>query len=157
MNALRTEHKKITEAIDIANRDGKLSAQKKAQEIVAAAEKKAQDIMVTAEVEAINRVAVAERRLAELGSERNTIAEYVKSIRVIVGAAVAAPEPAKKTAAAKRSKPRAVAAPEPVKKTAAAKRSKPRAVAAPEPAKTAAPAKRSKPRAVAQRQDSAAS
>jgi hypothetical protein len=109
VSALRTEHKKITEAIGTANREGKLSAQKKAQEVVAAAETKGREIMAAAEVEATNRVAAAERRLAELRSERDTIAEYVESLRAIVGAAVAAPEPAKKAAAAKRSKPRAVA------------------------------------------------
>jgi hypothetical protein len=65
--------------------------------------------MAVAEVEATNRVAAAERRLAELRSERDTIAEYVESLRAIVGAVVAAPEPVKKAAAAKRSKPRAVA------------------------------------------------
>jgi chromosome segregation ATPase len=108
VGALRTEHKKITDAIDQANRDGKISAQQKAQEVVAAAKAQARDIIRLAEEEAVTRVAAAERRLTELRSERNTIAEYVESLRTIVGAVLEAPAPAKRPTRAKRSKPPAV-------------------------------------------------
>jgi hypothetical protein len=109
VSALRTEHKKITDAIDQANRDGKISAQQKAQDVVAAAETQARDIIRVAEEEATTRVAAAERRLTELRSERNTIAEYIESLRTIVGAVLEVPAPAKQPARPKRSKPRAVA------------------------------------------------
>jgi chromosome segregation ATPase len=108
VSALRTEHKKITDTIDQANRDGKTSAQQRAQEVVAAAESQARDIIRVAEEEATTRVAAAERRLTELRSERNTIAEYIESLRTIVGAVLEAPAPAKQPARSKRSKPRAV-------------------------------------------------
>jgi DivIVA domain-containing protein len=106
--ALRTEHQKITEAIDEANRTGKVEAQKKANDVLAQAETRAEEIIRSAESEATGRVAAAERRLLELRSERDTIAEYVESLRTIVGAVLDAPAPAKKVAVAKRSKPRAV-------------------------------------------------
>ena len=106
--ALRGEHKKITAAIDEANRSGKLDAQARAAQLVADAEQKAREIIQVAEQEATSRVAAAERRLIELRSERDTIAEYVESLRTIVGAVLDAPAPKKARAASKRSKPRAV-------------------------------------------------
>lgn len=106
--ALRGEHKKITAAIDEANRSGKLDAQARAAQLVAGAEQKAREIIQVAEEEATSRVAAAERRLIELRSERDTIAEYVESLRTIVGAVLDAPAPKKARTASKRSKPRAV-------------------------------------------------
>jgi hypothetical protein len=75
---------------------------------VAVAEEKAREIIRVADEEATARVAAAERRLIELRSERDTIAEYVESLRSIVGAVLDAPAPKKAAAASKRSKPRAV-------------------------------------------------
>ena len=106
--ALRGEHKKITAAIDEANRSGKLDAQARAAQLVADAEQRAREIIQVAEEEATSRVAAAERRLIELRSERDTIAEYVESLRTIVGAVLDAPAPKKARTASKRSKPRAV-------------------------------------------------
>ena len=106
--ALRVEHQKITAAIDEANRSGKLDAQSQAAQLVAEAEEKARDIIRVADEEATTRVAAAERRLIELRSERDTIAEYVESLRTIVGAVLDAPAPKKAVASSKRSKPRAV-------------------------------------------------
>lgn len=109
LTALRAEHKKITDAIETANSDGKLEAQKKATAVVAQAQKKAREIIRSAEDEATARVAAAERRLIELRSERDTIADYVESLRAVVGAVVDKPAPVKKASSAKRSKPRATA------------------------------------------------
>lgn len=116
LSELRKEHKKITEAIELANQNGKVDAQKKAAAIVAESQRKAREIIQAAEEEATSRVAAAERRLIELRAERETIADYVESLRTIVGAVLDAPAPAKKVAAAKRSKPRAV---EPQRRSAA--------------------------------------
>ncbi|MDP5129178.1 MAG: hypothetical protein NWP37_05340, partial [Pontimonas sp.] len=104
LKALRTEHQKITAAIEEANRSGKHTAQSEAAQLVAEAEEKAREIIRVADEEATARVAAAERRLIELRSERDTIAEYVESLRSIVGAVLDAPAPKKAAAASKRSK-----------------------------------------------------
>jgi len=109
LTALRTEHKKITAAIAEANKNGQLVAQQEAAATVAAAEQKAADIILAADREGAARVAEAERRLVELRAERDTIAQYVESLRAVVGAVVNAPTPVRKETRAKRSKPRAVA------------------------------------------------
>lgn len=109
LSALRKEHQKITAAIDEANRSGKVEAQSKAAELISEAENQAREIIQRAEEEATSRVAAAERRLIELRSERDTIAEYVESLRTIVGGVLEAPAPKKVASASKRSKPRAVA------------------------------------------------
>jgi cell division septum initiation protein DivIVA len=92
---LRKEHEKLIAAIDVANRTGKNSAQKAARETIAAAEARAALLILQAEEEATNRVAAAERRLVELRAERNTIADYIESLRTVVGEAFAVTKPPK--------------------------------------------------------------
>jgi cell division septum initiation protein DivIVA len=99
---LRKEQKKIVAAIDEANRTGKNSAEKTATETIAAAEARAALIIRQAEDEATNRVAAAERRLVELRAERDTIADYIESLRTVVGKVLAvtkAPVPARSSRA----------------------------------------------------------
>ena len=93
--SLRKEHEKLIAAIDKANRTGKNSAQKAARETIAAAEARAALIIREVEEEAINRVAAAERRLVELRAERDTIADYIESLRTFVGKALDATKPKK--------------------------------------------------------------
>lgn len=106
LQELRKEHKKLIAAIEEANRNGKVDAQRDADKTIAEAEARAQEIIRLADVEATARVAAAERRLVELRGERDTIAEYVESLRAIVGATLAAPKPmpTKKASGSKRSK-----------------------------------------------------
>jgi hypothetical protein len=89
LTGLRKEQKKIIAAIEEANRTGKNSADKAASETIAAAEARAVLIIRQAEDEATNRVAAAERRLVELRAERDTIADYIESLRAVVGEALA--------------------------------------------------------------------
>jgi len=91
--ALRGEHKKLIAAIEQANISGKTAAQKAAAQTIKAAEDKAADIVSAADEEATRRVAAAERRLVELRAERDSIAEYVESLRTIVGAALTVNQP----------------------------------------------------------------
>ena len=56
-----------------------------ASEKIAAAEARAALLIRQAEEEATNRVAAAERRLVELRAERDTIADYIESLRAVVG------------------------------------------------------------------------
>lgn len=91
--ALRREHKKLITAIEEANISGKTAAQKAASQRIKEAKDQAAHIVSAAEEEATNRVAAAERRLVELRAERDSIAEYVESLRAIVGAAVKAQKP----------------------------------------------------------------
>jgi cell division septum initiation protein DivIVA len=86
---LRAEQKKIIAAIDAANRSGKNSAEKAALDTIAAAETRAAAIVRRGEEEATTRVAAAERRLVELRAERDTIADYIETLRVVVGKSVA--------------------------------------------------------------------
>ncbi len=110
VSALRTEHKKITEAIDTGKPRWKtLSSEEGSRGRRSCGDARLATSSRAAEEEATTRVAAAERRLTELRSERNTIAEYIESLRTIVGAVLEAPAPAKRPARAKRSKPRAVA------------------------------------------------
>ncbi len=108
LGALRQEHQKITAAIDEANRSGKAQAQAESAELITQAQKQAREIVEAAEHEATSRVAAAESRLVELRAERDTIAEYVESLRAIVAGALEAPRPKKSQKSSKRSKPRAV-------------------------------------------------
>lgn len=99
LTALHGEHQKLIAAIDEANRSGKTASQKAAAQTIKDAHDEAAKILSAADKEATNRVAAAERRLVELHVERNSIAEYVESLRTVVGAALAAakPEAPKKT------------------------------------------------------------
>lgn len=84
----RKDLHKITDAIDGANRYGKLEASKQAQKTLADAQQQGAEIILEAEGEATARVAAAERRLVELRAERDTISEYVESLRSIFGNAL---------------------------------------------------------------------
>jgi cell division septum initiation protein DivIVA len=85
---LRADHRRILAAIEEANLTGKLAATRNAQKIVLEAEKRALEILRKADVEATQTVAGAELRLVELAAERDTIAQYVRSLRTIVGKVV---------------------------------------------------------------------
>jgi len=85
LEGVRDEHRKITEAIIELNNSGKAEAEQRAREIVAEAEVKARVIVSEANKQADESVAAAEKRLIELRAERDTIAEYVQSLRSVVG------------------------------------------------------------------------
>jgi len=94
LTQLRSEQKKILAAIEESNRLGKSASERAAQSALRTAEDKATQIVATAENEATARVAAAERRLVELRVERNTIAEYVESLRAVVAKVLDVPTPA---------------------------------------------------------------
>ena len=108
---VRREHKKILDAIEEANQTGRTEADRESKKMMADAKKLAAKIVRDAEDDATARVAGAEQRLIELRAERNTIAEYVSSLRTIVGKVVVTEEKAANKAkpATKRAKPRATA------------------------------------------------
>jgi cell division septum initiation protein DivIVA len=85
---LRADHRRILAAIEESNLSGKLDATRHAKKTVVDAEKQALDIIRMADVEATQTVAGAEQRLVELAAERDTIAQYVQSLRTIVGKVV---------------------------------------------------------------------
>lgn len=85
LEGLRAEHKAINEAIIELNTAGKANAEEEARAIVATAEEKARTIVAEATQQAEETVAAAEKRLTELRAERETIAEYVESLRSVVG------------------------------------------------------------------------
>ena len=85
---LRADHRRILAAIEEANLTGKLAATRNAQKTILAAEKRAHEILRKADVEATQTVAGAEQRLVELAAEQNTIAQYVQSLRTVVGLVV---------------------------------------------------------------------
>ena len=112
---LRKEQKKIIAAIDDANRTGKSSAEKAANEKIAAAQARAALMIRQAEDEATNRVAAAERRLVELRAERDTIADYIESLRAVVGKILAvtkAPTPVRSSRARQSTSRKAVKQPD---------------------------------------------
>jgi len=85
LEALREEHRKTSEAIIELNNSGKADAEVKARELVVEAEEKARTIVAEATRQADESVAAAEKRLIELRAERDTIAEYLQSLRSVVG------------------------------------------------------------------------
>lgn len=99
LTKVRREHKMILVAIDKANQTGRTEADRESKKIVADAKKIAAQVVAHAETDAMARVAAAEHRVIELDVERNTIAEYVSSLRAIVGKVVATEEKASKKAA----------------------------------------------------------
>lgn len=109
LTGLRDEQKKILAAIDEANRLGKDAAEKSASATLSAAENRAADIIRAAEIEATTRVAAAERRLVELRVERDTIADYIESLRAVVGKALTVEAPAPATSRPSQSSSRKAA------------------------------------------------
>jgi hypothetical protein len=109
LTALRDEQKKIISAIDTANRMGKNAAEKAALQTVGKAEDRAADIIRQSEIEATARVAAAERRLVELRAERDTIAQYIESLRVVVGDALGVAAPTVKKPVLKQANSRKAA------------------------------------------------
>jgi len=85
---LRADHRSILAAIEKSSVTGKLASARQANATVVKAEKRASEILRKADVEATQNVASAEKRLVELGVERDTIAQYVQSLRSIVGKVV---------------------------------------------------------------------
>jgi regulator of protease activity HflC (stomatin/prohibitin superfamily) len=98
LTKVRREHKMILVAIDEANQTGRTEADRESKKIVADAKKIAAQVVAHAETDAMARVAAAEHRVIELDVERNTIAEYVSSLRAIVGKVVATEEKASQKA-----------------------------------------------------------
>jgi len=90
---LRSEQKKILQAIEESGRLGKSEAERNAIKALRVAKAKASEIISAAESEATSRVADAERRLVELRAERDTIAEYIEGLREAVTALLNAPTP----------------------------------------------------------------
>lgn len=85
VEALRVEHKRISDAIIELNANGRAEAEAQARAVIAEAEEKARRIVVEASAQADEKVVAAEKRLIELRAERETIAEYVESLRKVVG------------------------------------------------------------------------
>ncbi len=85
LEALREEHRKTSEAIIELNSTGRAEAEQAARTIIAEAEEKARVVVAEANQQADEKVSVAEKRLIELRAERETIAEYVESLRSVMG------------------------------------------------------------------------
>ena len=84
LRQVRDEHKKISAAITELNTHGKADAEKASRELIAEAEKKAATIIADAEAQAEEKISQMERRLVELRAERDTIADYLTSLRQVV-------------------------------------------------------------------------
>jgi DivIVA domain-containing protein len=108
LDQLRSEQKKILQAIEESSRQGKSEAERDALKALQLAKAKASEIISAAESEATSRVADAERRLVELRAERDTIAEYIEGLREAVTDLLKAPTPQsmEKKTTAKVSTPR---------------------------------------------------
>lgn len=84
LRQVRDEHKKLSAAITELNTLGKAEAEKASRELIADAEKKAATIIAEAEKQAEEKVSQMEHRLVELRTERETIADYLASLRQVV-------------------------------------------------------------------------
>jgi cell division septum initiation protein DivIVA len=84
LRQVRDEHKKLAAAITELNTHGKADAEKASRKQIADAEKKAAAIIAEAEKQAEEKISQMERRLVELRTERDTIAEYLASLRQVV-------------------------------------------------------------------------
>ncbi len=84
LRQVRDDHKKISAAITELTTHGKADAEKKNREVIADAEKKAAAIISDAEAQAEEKISQMERRLVELRTERDTIADYLASLRQVV-------------------------------------------------------------------------
>ena len=84
LRQVRDDHKKISAAITELNTHGKADAEKASRELIANAEKKAASIISDAEKQTEEKISQMERRLVELRTERDTIADYLASLRQVV-------------------------------------------------------------------------
>ena len=85
------------------------------------AKKEASEIISKAEAEAMEPVVAAENRLVALSAERDTIAQYVEGLRVVVGEVIVAERRQREPAAAKPRKREPAAAKPQKREPAAAK------------------------------------
>ena len=104
LRAARKEHKLLMAAIAETNRNGKTASIAEARKIVLEAKKEASEIISKAEAEAMEPVVAAENRLVALSAERDTIAQYVEGLRVVVGEVILAERRQREPAAAKPRK-----------------------------------------------------
>jgi DivIVA domain-containing protein len=84
LRQVRDDHKKLTIAIEELNTHGKADAEKAARKVIADAEKKSASLIADAEKTADEKIAAMEARLIELRSERDTIADYLASLKQVV-------------------------------------------------------------------------
>ena len=84
LRQVRDDHKKVSAAITELTTHGKAEAEKASREMIADAEKKAAELIREAEEQAEEKISHMERRLAELRTERDTIADYLASLRQVV-------------------------------------------------------------------------
>ena len=84
LRQVRDDHKKISAAITELNTHGKADAEKASRKLIANAEKKAASIISDAEKQTEEKISQMERRLVELRTERDTIADYLASLRQVV-------------------------------------------------------------------------
>jgi cell division septum initiation protein DivIVA len=95
LRKVRDDHKKLSAAINELNTHGKADAEKESRQLIADAEKKAAALVADAERQAEEKISQMESRLVELRTQRDTIADYLASLRQVVhsidqGAATAA-------------------------------------------------------------------
>jgi len=84
LRQVRDEHKRLSAAITELDSHGKADAEKASRDLIANAEKKAAAIVAGAEKKAEEKISQMERRLVELQTERDTIADYLASLREVV-------------------------------------------------------------------------
>ena len=84
LRQVRDDHKKVSAAITELTTHGRAEAEKASREMIADAEKKAAELIREAEEQAEEKISHMERRLAELRTERDTIADYLASLRQVV-------------------------------------------------------------------------
>lgn len=84
LRQVREEHKRLAAAITELNTHGKADAEKEARKQVAEAEKKAAALVSAAEATVEDKISAMEKRLIELRTERDTIADYLGSLRQVV-------------------------------------------------------------------------
>lgn len=83
--AVREDHRRLSEAITDLTTHGKAEAENTARQIVQEAQARAAAIVSEAETVAAERIGNTEKHLIELRAERDTIAEYLASLRTVVG------------------------------------------------------------------------
>lgn len=96
LRQVRDEHKRLSQAITELNTHGKAEAEKQAHKIIDDAKKRAGNIVAEAEEAASKKLAVMEKRLIELRAERDTIADYLASLRQVVDSVNVSEKSAKK-------------------------------------------------------------
>jgi cell division septum initiation protein DivIVA len=96
LRQVRDEHKRLSLAITELNTHGKADSEKEARALIDEAKKRAGKIISEAEDTVAKKLSDMEKRLIELRAERDTIADYLASLRQVVETVNASQKPSRK-------------------------------------------------------------